>query len=346
MTTPVLVISIAALVGAGVLVALFYRQRRRQRRDREMREDALKHLFDCEYQQRHATIQSTAGVLHETTDAVARLLSTLQAQGLVTADSDGWRLTESGREEALHIVRAHRLWERYLADRTGHAATEWHRQSERQEHRLTPDQANALAADLGHPRFDPHGDPIPTAEGSVGPTLPRSSLLDFAAGDLARIVHVEDEPPALFEEIDAAGLHVGMVVRRLETTPEVVRMDVEGAEVSLTPAAVANISVAPAVEVAPPIGATPLTSLVLGETGRVVRISPRCQGPERRRFLDLGILPGTLVRAEMRSPSGDPTAYRIRGALIGLRREQADHILITRHFEQDSRQLQHMENAI
>ncbi|RME45954.1 MAG: ferrous iron transport protein A [Caldilineae bacterium] len=59
-----------------------------------------------------------------------------------------------------------------------------------------------------------------------------------------------------------------------------------------------------------------------------------CRGAERRRLMDLGILPGTLIRAEMVSPSGDPTAYRIRGALIALRKEQADRIYITRATEE------------
>ena len=54
----------------------------------------------------------------------------------------------------------------------------------------------------------------------------------------------------------------------------------------------------------------------------------RLRGGERRRFLDLGILPGTLVEAAFSSPSGNPTAYRVRGALIALRREQANHIHI------------------
>jgi Fe2+ transport system protein FeoA len=73
-----------------------------------------------------------------------------------------------------------------------------------------------------------------------------------------------------------------------------------------------------------------LSQLKPGESARVVSISPRSQGAERRRFLDLGILPGTLITAEMVSPSGDPTAYHIRGAMIGLRQEQARLIHITR----------------
>jgi DtxR family Mn-dependent transcriptional regulator len=63
-----------------------------------------------------------------------------------------------------------------------------------------------------------------------------------------------------------------------------------------------------------------------GEPVRVVAIAPACQGPQRRRLLDLGVVPGTTVTAELVSASGDPVAYRIRGALIALRREQASWI--------------------
>ena len=62
-----------------------------------------------------------------------------------------------------------------------------------------------------------------------------------------------------------------------------------------------------------------LSTLEVGGTARVVALSPVLRGPERRRMLDLGLIPGTEVTAEMRSPSGDPTGYRIRGAVIALR---------------------------
>ena len=69
-----------------------------------------------------------------------------------------------------------------------------------------------------------------------------------------------------------------------------------------------------------------LNHLKPGQQGTVINLVARCQGAERRRFMDLGIVSGTIIKAEMTSPSGDPTAYRIRGALIALRREQAQMI--------------------
>jgi Fe2+ transport system protein FeoA len=68
----------------------------------------------------------------------------------------------------------------------------------------------------------------------------------------------------------------------------------------------------------------------VGDSARVVGLSPALRGVERRRMLDLGLVPGTEVRLVRRAPGGDPVAYRIRGAVVALRREQADQIRIER----------------
>jgi Fe2+ transport system protein FeoA len=72
---------------------------------------------------------------------------------------------------------------------------------------------------------------------------------------------------------------------------------------------------------------TTLADLPLGQSAVVAALTGT--GAQRDRLMDLGVLPGTRIAAEMRSPLGDPTAYRIRGALIALRREQAATILLT-----------------
>jgi len=69
-----------------------------------------------------------------------------------------------------------------------------------------------------------------------------------------------------------------------------------------------------------------LADLPVGGTGVVIALDLR--GAERRRLLDLGLVPGTVVVAELRSPLGDPVAYRVRGASVALRREQARQIRI------------------
>lgn len=69
-----------------------------------------------------------------------------------------------------------------------------------------------------------------------------------------------------------------------------------------------------------------LDQLRNGQTAVVVRLN--ADGSNRRRLMDLGILPGTRLQAELKSPLGDPVAYRVRDALIALRREQAKQIEI------------------
>jgi Fe2+ transport system protein FeoA len=73
-----------------------------------------------------------------------------------------------------------------------------------------------------------------------------------------------------------------------------------------------------------------LRDLRPGEAGRVIDVSPACQGSQRRRLLDLGVVKGTAITAELSSATGDPVAYNIRGAVIALRGEQAEWIRIDR----------------
>jgi ferrous iron transport protein A len=72
--------------------------------------------------------------------------------------------------------------------------------------------------------------------------------------------------------------------------------------------------------------ATRLADLALGQSGVVARLE--VEGEQRRRLMDLGLVPGTVVTAELKSPLRDPTAYRIRGALIALRSDQAGLVVL------------------
>jgi DtxR family Mn-dependent transcriptional regulator len=306
---------------------------RRARRvtQRVLSEDALKHIHATQLQGQHPTLQSIAGALQISPNRAADVLTDLEQHGLLTFEGSEPALTPAGREAALHVIRAHRLWERHLADDTGFAEAEWHQLADHHEHELSPSQADALAAQLGHPTHDPHGDPIPTPDGELiehGGQL----LAALAIGQAARIVHIEDEPEAVYAQLVAEGLYPGQWVRLLEVASQRVRFWANGNEHVLAPIVAANISVAPgapAVEIETSTD-EPLHHLDPNESGTVTGISPRCRGVERRRLLDLGIVPGTVVRAEMISAGGDPVAYRVRGALIALRHEQSDLIRIVR----------------
>ncbi|MCP4201250.1 MAG: DtxR family transcriptional regulator [bacterium] len=293
-------------------------------------EDALKHLFDSEYKARVPNLQSLSGALAVSGNRAAEILHRLEERELVTGVEGGYRLTAGGRSYALRIVRSHRLWERFLSDHTGLEPEAWHNEAELREHETSPEEANALAARLGHPRYDPHGDPIPTAGGEI--VAPQGKPLnELPVGELAEIVHVEDEPAAIYAQLLAEGLHPGMRIRVSESSPQRIRFEADAEEHVLAPIFAANLSVQVLPKKEDMLGPFErLSALAIGESGTVIGLSPELRGSARRRILDLGVIPGTVVSTEIRSPSGDPVGYRIRGAVIALRREQADQIRIER----------------
>lgn len=333
--------AIALAIGLGVFAAavlllwpvrgfLWRWLRGRRATERVLIEDALKHLFDFEYKERVANLQSLSGALAVSGNRAADLLGRLREQELVVFDGDGYRLTGEGRKYALRVVRIHRLWERYLSEETGLAPDAWHHEAERLEHTTSPEEAEALSASLGHPRFDPHGDPIPTAGGDIAPPRGRP-LTELEVGELAEIIHVEDEPDAIYAQLVAEGLYPGMRVRVNESTPQRIAFEADAEEHVLAPVLAANLSVLPLpkeVEMEGPFER--LSSLDPGDRARVVALSPVLRGAERRRLLDLGLIPGTEVAAEIESPGGDPVGYRVRGAVIALRREQAAQVKVER----------------
>ena len=130
-------------------------------------EDALKHLLDCDESGRGATVESLAGALSRSRSRSAELLGNLRGRGLATATGDTHHLTEDGRMYALQVVRTHRLYETWLARETSTPPEDWHRQAHKAEHHLEASAVDAMADRLNNPRFDPHGDPIPGADGSM-----------------------------------------------------------------------------------------------------------------------------------------------------------------------------------
>lgn len=306
-------------------------QHARHMTERVRREDALKHIHQCEIHDRPPTVQSLAGALNMPANDVTEILRALETSELLQVTGQVFSLTPSGRNYALQIIRSHRLWERYLADATGFGEEEWHGQAEWFEHQLSPDDADRLAAQLGHPTHDPHGDPIPTASGKMV-YRERVPLSSMEIGKLARIVHIEDEPEAVYAQLVAEGLHVGMPVRLIESSARRVRFWSGGDEHTLAPVIALNIAVQPLPDEhreQEPLGET-LINLQPGQQGQVISISPQIRGVERRRLMDLGVIPGTIIHNVINSPLGDPTAYRIRGAMIALRVSQASKIKITR----------------
>jgi DtxR family Mn-dependent transcriptional regulator len=116
----------------------------------------------------------------------------------------------------------------------------------------------------------------------------------------------------------------------IEKSPDRIRFWADGNQHVLAPVLANNITVVPLPEFKTEdlTEEQYLSGLRPGERAKVMGLTPACRGAERRRLLDLGFVAGTPVEVEMVSPAGDPTAYRVRGTVIALRREQAGLIRI------------------
>jgi DtxR family Mn-dependent transcriptional regulator len=294
-------------------------------------QDTLKHLAESEHDGRPVSRETLAAELALPPDVVQRILHDLEAAELLEADS--LTMTPSGREYALHVLRAHRLYETYLAHRTGVRESEWHTRAHVAEHKLSAADVEQLNRDLNYPRFDPHGDAIPTASGLMAPKVGRP-LTDHPVGWEGQVVHVEDEPPERYALIAAASIAPGTVLRIEASNQDQVRVAAEGCVFGFPPATAEQITVIPLSDGEHfDRSLERLSSLVEGEAADVVRLSPLCRGLDRSRLLDLGLVPGTTLSVDLVSPSGSPVAYRVRGASIALRREQAERVLIRKHRE-------------
>jgi DtxR family Mn-dependent transcriptional regulator len=296
-------------------------------------EDALKYLYNCEYNNISCTLSGIAGTLTISIDDAADIISRLESMGLVTAYHESLSLTSEGRSYALRIIRVHRLWEKYLADETSVLETEWHQRAEEVEHQLTPAQADLLAAQIGNPVFDPHGDPIPSAAGNI-PEKKGKLLTEMKTGEFGTIIHIEDEPHTIYSQIVAEGLYPGMQIRMAEISDKRIKFIANGEECVLSPLIAKSITVG-GLKFEKPIDGKfkSLSELKIGEKGKILGIAKSLRGQQRRRLMDLGLVPGTEVEVEMKGFSEDPAAYRVRGALIALRKNQTDKIYLENNGE-------------
>jgi DtxR family Mn-dependent transcriptional regulator len=297
---------------------------------RALLEDALKFIFDCEYNKMDCNSNSVAGNLNITIDKSSHLLTRLTELELVSLNNQSITLTDAGRSYALRIVRIHRIWERYLADQTSIAPADWHNEADRIEHLVSEEETEKIAAQMGNPVFDPHGDPIPTTEG----ILPKASgvlLNTLQEGEMGRIIHLEDEPKSIYEQLIVLGLYPGMQVYVTDVTEKKITFVANGEECVLTPLFAGSITIEKiSTETVQAEKHELLSALKIGEQAVVFGISQNCRGQQRRRLMDLGIIPGSQISAVMKSASGDPVGYRVMGTTIGIRKQHADYVFINR----------------
>ena len=141
--------------------------------------------------------------------SATRALKTLAAAGLVEHEPyRGARLTDAGTAAALRVIRKHRLVEVFLVEVLGYDWDEVHDEAERLEHAISDRLADRIDAFLGHPQVDPHGDPIPAADGSM-PTHAWVPLDSVGDGTCVTVARVLSQDTAVLRYMDSVGIRPG-----------------------------------------------------------------------------------------------------------------------------------------
>ena len=216
--------------------------------DGNVTEDYLKAIYNAgEWSDDAVTVGVLAQRLSLSPSSVSELVRKLAGRGLVTHERYGSvELTDEGRAIALATVRKHRLIETFLVEYLGYDWDEVHDEAEVLEHAVSDDFVERLAARLGQPTHDPHGDPIPAADGTL-PAEHHTSLDEVVEGARVRVARVWDDDPDLLRHLTDVALDIGAVVtvRSRRASVGIVELDLEGRTVTLGTAAAGHILTVP-----------------------------------------------------------------------------------------------------
>ena len=335
MTNPAIYLLIFGIIVA-ILVVLFYpktgfywRLQQSFKADPKILiEDILKKLYHAEDNGNNLNSNDIIASLNGSPKKILETIAEMKEKELIGFNNGDIKLTETGMDYALRIIRVHRLWEKYLSEKTGFAKKDWHEIAEKMEHELDSSQTKELAINLGNPRFDPHGDPIPTESGEVE-QLQGKPLPTFEEGTIGRIIHIEDEPEIIYKQILAEDLHIGSHIHIIEKNEKRIIFHSEGEEYILAPIVANNITISELLkEEVPEKNTLRLSKLKENEKAKIIGISRECRGEIRRRLLDLGFVMNTKIEVDLTSPMRNPRAYLVRDTSIAIRNEQAKFILI------------------
>jgi DtxR family transcriptional regulator, Mn-dependent transcriptional regulator len=154
-----------------------------------------------------------AAHLSTTAASVTDMLRKLADKELIAYEKyKGVHLTDSGKRHAVELVRRHRLWEVFLVERLGFGWDEVHDLAEELEHLQSDKLTERLAAYLGNPRTDPHGDPIPDAEGNFEQSN-AVLLATLSEQDSATIVGVDEHSSDFLQYLDKNNLTIGTKIK-------------------------------------------------------------------------------------------------------------------------------------
>ena len=180
-------------------------------------ENYLQAIFHLsENGQKNVSTTDLSDALQTKPASASDMIKKLAAKKLLQHEKyHGVFITEAGKREALQLVRKHRLWEVFLVEKLYFNWDEVNEVAEQLEHIKSPLLVERLDKFLGYPRFDPHGDPIPGAEGEYNPK-PKLPLSELPIGTKALIVAVKDSSPLFLQYLDKIGVRIGAAVLLLD----------------------------------------------------------------------------------------------------------------------------------
>jgi DtxR family Mn-dependent transcriptional regulator len=180
-------------------------------------ENYLKAIFTIAEKEAGPALTNAIATLMQTSAAsVTDMLKRLSDKQLISYEKyRGVQLTQEGSRLATALIRKHRLWEVFLVDKLGFAWDEVHELAEQLEHVQGDELVSRLDQFLGHPRFDPHGDPIPDAEGRWT-YRKQAPLATLQPGNRGIVTGVDDHSTAFLQYLDQLGLTLGAELELLE----------------------------------------------------------------------------------------------------------------------------------
>jgi DtxR family Mn-dependent transcriptional regulator len=160
----------------------------------------------------NVTTNELAAELKTKAASVTDMLKKLKAKKLVNYEKyQGFRLSADGKKIALGVIRKHRLWEYFLVEKLQFGWDEVHEVAEELEHISSKKLVDKLDAFLDHPKFDPHGDPIPDINGKMA-AQKQINLIDLPLNEPAEIVSVGSQSSELLELLRHKNLGMGVMI--------------------------------------------------------------------------------------------------------------------------------------
>ncbi len=182
------------------------------------REDYIKSIYSRSLETDGAVTTSyIAERLRVSQAAISDMLKKLKSEDFVHYEKyKGVILTEKGIETAKKVLRRHRLWELFLTKSLGMKWEEVHDEAERLEHETSEELINRIEKYLNYPKFDPHGAPIPDANGLMPEVESAVPLNDAAADEYYTVLRVNDDNREMIEYLSSIGLAIGTKIKLAE----------------------------------------------------------------------------------------------------------------------------------